>query len=825
MRKTGIAGPLLWQLYLPFAIIGVFFPVWPLPCFAAGILIFAVEPGLLRPAKLSIACILMASGAIYAWGAMQTGLNFSSEAPVWLKEQNVRFCGRIVNVQTLPEHRLRIYIKSIRPETNLDAAPLPGLCAWTWDEPGSGMPLAGQKVCISRNIMAIAGFANGLQDDYALSFYAKKIFWRMWSKGQAGKPVFSGRPFFAEIREKLRQNFIAGLKFDNAGQFAQAKAVLLALIFADKSELNLHTQQLFAAGTIAHSLALSGQHLGIALLFALFITLLASKIRPEIFLLKAKRVLICLVALPLAVFYLWLGNAPPSLIRAAVMLIICSAWLYLGKTFTAFDLLCAVIGLIIIVQPLALYDLGLQLSLLCVAIIILFAPVIAKIKFGCNMFFAKLIQYLAEIACLSFVIQIFLLPVSLTRFQTAGLWFLFNIFWLPLLALWVLPFAFLGLITASCQFINLSHITQIILDFAALPCNFIITILNLLDKNNLLMEPAFLRPHWTIFLAFIAIAIASSWIMGNLAERKKQARNLLFLALAFLAVGPILREINYFDPSITLEALDVGQGQALLLKFPHNGRILIDGGGSNSHRFDPGKTIVAPILKANAAPKVSAIINSHPDLDHLGGLFHILNKFDVPQLFHNGHEGAAAWQPKWLKEQKDHDSHVLYAGDKLIIGDPKLNLQLEVLHPPRVAEKKPWRGNSASLVLRLTHNGKGLALLTGDAEKNTLRYLANSGQNLQADVVIAPHHGSDRSLWANFYKKADPKLVAACCGYLNRWNYPGKKLANFLTLNHIPLIDTGNNGKIKIKFDKNLQIAAEKGSMPALISDTQGKIR
>ena len=98
---------------------------------------------------------------------------------------------------------------------------------------------------------------------------------------------------------------------------------------------------------------------------------------------------------------------------------------------------------------------------------------------------------------------------------------------------------------------------------------------------------------------------------------------------------------------------------------------------------------------------------------------------------------------------------ILAEGDVLIVGDPALGLRLEVLHPPRAADEKEataWTGNEASLILRLTRHGQGLALFTGDAERRSLRRLLASGRDLRAQVLLAPHHGSDRSFLAAFYK-------------------------------------------------------------------------
>lgn len=289
------------------------------------------------------------------------------------------------------------------------------------------------------------------------------------------------------------------------------------------------------------------------------------------------------------------------------------------------------------------------------------------------------------------------------------------------------------------------------------------------------------------------------------------ARRLLLAGTILLSLGPLLRSIERFSGETRLSVLDVGQSQAVALRLPGHLRLLLDGGGSASPRFDPGRGLTAPRYY-NDAPRLAAVCNSHPDLDHMGGLLYLLRHFSVRALFDNGREGAGERGAEWAELRQLSGSRVLAAGDVLVLGDPALELRLEVLHPPRRAvasRRRPegdgkwpgrqdrngresaktaeeqsgrsdnaeaahdWAGNDASLVLRLTRRGRGLALFTGDAERPALRRLIASGRDLKAEVLIAPHHGSDRSFLAAFYKAVQPRLVLASCGFQNRYGYRG----------------------------------------------------
>ena len=80
------------------------------------------------------------------------------------------------------------------------------------------------------------------------------------------------------------------------------------------------------------------------------------------------------------------------------------------------------------------------------------------------------------------------------------------------------------------------------------------------------------------------------------------------------------------------------------------------------------------------------------------------------------------------------------------------------------------------------------------------RQLLASGRDLRAQVLLAPHHGSDRSFLAAFYKAVQPELVLASCGFQNRYNYPGSRLRAWLARHGIPLLHTGESGQIRVSW-------------------------
>ena len=881
MRHPPLQAPLRWQTYLGFWIAGITTAPWPLPSLCCALLLRFADARLWRAARTALAALYLLAGFLAGcwqlygspWQTVLPPGEQAAQPPQWLHESNQppRVCGTVRDLQGLPDNRLRLLLDEVRPEhaaragaPSADPAaaavgstvrPLPGKMAWTWEAPATAMalspPLPGQTVCVTRRPMPAQGFANEGQTDWGLWLTAQGVRWRIWTLGNQGEPHISGQPTLsARWRESLRQDFVGALfpAQDTAptttdtpketlgasavnpqshAALSQGKAILLALLFGDRQYLNQQTLNNFAAATLVHSLALSGQHLTVAGLVGLLCVLAAARVRPGIYLRRPRAIWTLLATLPPAMAYLWLGDAPASLLRAAVMLLLLAVYFLRGRPHTTLDVLCAAMLCISVASPLSMLDTGLQLSVLCVAVIGMSLPWLRVLAPEPNataparqakgiggtgrlggtgspektdslggrmrMRIRRGLWVLTRIFLVSLFIQVALLPLNMLLFNNMGHWFWLNVPWLPVADMLVLPASVLGLFLSAS---GLDLAARAVLDAAALPCQWLTDCLAWLVNADLLQPPALLRPHWTALPAFAALLAALALKAGR-EELPRTAQRLLLAGALLLCVGPVLRTADRLTDDIRLDVLDVGQSQALLLRLPGHVRLLLDGGGSASPRFDPGQALVAPALTYNDAPHLAAILNTHPDLDHMGGLLHVLRVFRVDHLLENGREGKAGWGKRWRAACVAHHSRALVRGDVLVLGDPDLDLRLEVLHPPR-DEEHAWQGNDASVVARLTQHGRGLALFLGDAERPVLRRLLQNGDDLRAAVIVAPHHGSVTGFLPEFYEAVQPGVVAASCGFENRYGYPCQQLRAWCSAAKVPLFHTGRDGAVRI---------------------------
>ena len=751
--------------------------------------------------------------------------------------RGVPVSGRIRETSPLPEGRLRIILDQVRPVSSGPALPpLPAGLVLSWRNPPPELAAAGpgQQLNAVLRLRRVRAFANPGVWETESYWQDRDVRYRAWNKddgsdsGKNSPLALEGTPspfwtarhaLYTGTLRNLPQRETTGQTSSSQTALTPSSAVLLALLFGDTSALSAEERNIVAKATLSHSLALSGMHLGYAAALGYAAVALVGFIAPQYFLRFPRPRLGLALALPLAAAYLWLGAAPPSLLRAALMLLFWSYLLWRNRPKVLLDGLIWAVALILLISPLSLYDIRLQLSVLAVAAIVLAAPLLERVMhmgkgappplapFSSNRFAAlphtiktilrrRVLPPVAVMLLLSLATQVALLPLTINAFSNTGLWFPLNVLWLPVLGVFIMPLAFAGLL---CTAVSWNFAARACFQLAGQPCGWLLDVLGWMESSGILYAPAGLRPHWLSALGFWLLLLC----LPILTMRRAFTRRLALIAgCAFLLlVSPsILRAFETQRDIVRLRLMDVGQGQAVVLEWPE-GRAVIDGGGFASGSFDTGRHILAPALTDNYPPELAWVVNTHPDTDHLRGLLDLLERFRVGGFVRaeaeSGKGADAARRDKLLLAQRT-PTRQLKAGDRLILAP---DLRLDILHP--AAERSGASSNSNSLVLRLVWQGKGLALICGDVEKPGLKRLRASDAALMADVLIVPHHGSAGSLDPQLYDAVRPKLALASCGYGNQWNFPSAKVRDALAARSIPLHTTADQGQIEVEWQRD----------------------
>ena len=242
-----------------------------------------------------------------------------------------------------------------------------------------------------------------------------------------------------------------------------------------------------------------------------------------------------------------------------------------------------------------------------------------------------------------------------------------------------------------------------------------------------------------------------------------------------------------------IDFLDVGHADAACIVTPSGATALIDGGDRKADlEVDQGRTVVTPYLLAHGIRRLDAVIATHPDSDHLGGLIYVIEHFTV----------KAAWLPPagdktgeletlFLDACQRHEVpvHRVSAGDEI----PLFGAQMQVLSPPD-ARIPGGKENDQSLVLRLEW-GEGSVLFAGDIELAAEKLL--SVRDCRADLLKAPHHGSATSNSAAFLDAVQPGAVVVSTRDTGRLPALGPGVANRYAARSLPLWRTDEHGGVR----------------------------
>jgi len=265
--------------------------------------------------------------------------------------------------------------------------------------------------------------------------------------------------------------------------------------------------------------------------------------------------------------------------------------------------------------------------------------------------------------------------------------------------------------------------------------------------------------------SFLALA---AWAAGLI--RLRQGRRVMGLGLlGIMQILPVLEPDPPGDGRLHLSVLDVGQGDALVVRSPRGRTYVIDAGGSPRGRFDTGERVVGPFLWTEGVRRIETVVVSHAHPDHAGGVPFLLRAFRVGAVW----EGPAPRRDesyRWLDESLARSGG---ARRTVVRGarDDWDGVELTVLGPHPL--RPPWRvRNDDSLVLAL-RLGEVRFLLTGDVEASAERELLRSSrEGLAATVVKVPHHGSGGSSGTAFVEAVRPTIAVVSVGGHNPFGHP-----------------------------------------------------
>jgi competence protein ComEC len=300
--------------------------------------------------------------------------------------------------------------------------------------------------------------------------------------------------------------------------------------------------------------------------------------------------------------------------------------------------------------------------------------------------------------------------------------------------------------------------------------------------------------------AAFCVLLAAAIVLARGGRWQRRAAWVALTGAALAAVAP--RAVQHPANALLVEAIDVGQGDSLLLITPDGKTLLVDGGGfgGGPHQapqdFDIGEEVVSEALWARGIRRLDAVALSHAHSDHMGGLPAVVRNFHPAELWVGNNPRGGAYDAL-LEEAAGLHARVrtMRAGDAFPLG----STQVRVLAPLPGYQPKSEPGNNDSLVLHVAY-GATSALLEGDAEAPIEQaMLAEPG--LQSTLLKVGHHGSTTSTQPEFLARVAPQWAVISCGLRNRFHHPRQEVLEELQAAHVRTYRTDINGASCFRLD------------------------
>ena len=537
---------------------------------------------------------------------------------------------------------------------------------------------------------------------------------------------------YTGIKDKLYRH-LALLSADSSTQ-----GLVFALVFGDRSKISAEQWQQLRDSGLAHLVAISGLHIGIAFGVGFFLGSLVG--RGHRWLLWSPWVL----GFGVAWSYAWLAGftlpTQRALMMCAVQVILILAQV---KVSSVWRIIITLAG-VLLLDPFASYSSSFWLSFLAVVMVIVFAHSVMNVRHAWRK--ALLIQ---------FGMSLGMLPVTGWFFSGVSVGsFLFNLFFIPWFSFVLVPLVFLLLVMLLLTNGVSGWLWQVVmLGFSpmqwALP----------------LAKGGWLPLSQT--LISIMIVIVALWLVRHVVHRSILGLLLLLWLLHDAFTEP--------EEGWNIHVLDVGHGLALLIE--QQGHAVVYDTGSAWSGGSYAQSLILPMLARRGWP-LDGVILSHTDNDHSGGRLW-LEEF-APNAWLRASQRLSGYQPCvagsywWWKA-----------------------LRFDVLWPPAMVTRA---NNQYSCVVMVSDLNGHRVLLTGDIDAVGEWLLSRGRDDLHAEVMLVPHHGSRTSSTRHFIAKVHPTWAIASVEKGGQWHLPSKNIVNLYRSLDSIWLDTADSGQITVNF-------------------------
>jgi len=566
-------------------------------------------------------------------------------------------------------------------------------------------------------------------------------------------------------------------------------AVLNGMLFGARDRLDRAVEDIFAETGVAHVLCVSGLHVG----FVLAGVFLAAGV------LGVPRRAFLFAAAPVIIFYALMTGLGPAVIRAGVMAVLVLAAALLGRERDWPTALALAAGVLLLFDPSSIYEVGFQLSFAATWGILYLGPLLGqlfRVRFALPSWLVVPLQ-------VTLAAQLATMPLLVYHFNLVSFIApLANLLLVPLVGVIMLA-GFTGCV-AGLVFLPAGELfnagTGALIDF-------FLALAGLLNSIPGGAAYAATPPWPAVPLWFAGLVLVAETVRGRYNPPDFYRGKAGPAAAGVLLMLVLIWPWGGTGGRMQVHFLDVGQGDSILVRFPGGETMLVDTGGRPGEPDEvraTGDAVVVPYLRRLGINRLNALVITHPDEDHAGGVPAVLEKLKVDAMVITGAPGYDEYVA--LAESLRVPVYRAGAGQALQLDD---QVDVLVLAPGRGDAAAGLSSNDASLVLRLDYRGSSF-LLTGDIEQQAQRLLLAGGADLQSDVLKVPHHGS-RFFEPRFFSAVAPDWAVIQVGEHNRFGHPAAEVLETLTSAGARVLRTDRDGAVLVSTDgENISVQAAK---------------
>ena len=592
---------------------------------------------------------------------------------------------------------------------------------------------------------------------------------------------------YAKIRGSLQKVATQALLGQSEPQ-DEADRLLLALVLGYRAEIDKETLAAFRKTGLLHFICLSGMNFAMVIGFVWWVCKTAGLMKPA-------RAVVCMIT---AVLFLLVVPENAPAFRAAVMCFsFCSAFIFRRRS-NPFNSLALAAVVLLLIRPTELFEADWQLSFAAVLGILLFCPrfypILREKTIEHPWFtdFMKARPFLPRILTNPWPYSIF--STSFTAWlATAGimLYHFYTIQWLT--SIWtVLVSPLIGLVSILGYLkliiaLFLPSVAGVMGTIVGWLADLIIWIVKLfagLDISGILIG----RTNGAVILLFYGLIIFAFFSrLRNPTLKKVICTATVVVIIAMLAMPKWQRA---HSNNLVVTTLDVGHGQAILAELPGGANILFDAGSLT--RSDIGTKVVSPFLQYSGIGKLDAVVISHGDIDHING---------IPEVVDDCRTGFVYASNAFFEDKRQTSGFLRGELKQKNVAAREINdlpqmvgsATIKVLWPDKdVLENDGISDNDKSIVTMIEYAGRRI-LISSDIEKFAQKEIPRLYPDLKADVLIAPHHGSARTLDSSFLGNIEPSVVISSC------SESSYKKEQVIRLQKDPNYYTGRDGAITVR--------------------------